>query len=162
MKLKLLLSALLMAGLLSCSSDDDGDSGSNSIEGTWDAVTLQLDSASQEEQSLADLFNLLAAQECYLISMILEANNEATLLTSIDYLDLSGLFTGNLSIDCPTENDSESATYTFENGQLRITDSNGMTTSVDATLNGDRLTLFIEGEEFDDLEVSGSLVFERR
>ena len=84
MKLKLLLSALLMAGLLSCSSDDDGDSGSNTIEGTWDAVTLQLDSASQEEQSLADLFNLLAAQECYLISMILEANNEATLLTSID------------------------------------------------------------------------------
>jgi len=55
MKLKLLLSALLMAGLLSCSSDDDGDSGSNTIEGTWDAVTLQLDSASQEEQSLADI-----------------------------------------------------------------------------------------------------------
>lgn len=162
MKLKLLLSALLMAVVLSCSSDDDGDSGSNSIEGTWDAVTLQLDSASQEEQSLADLFNLLAAQECYLISMVLEAGNEATLLTSIDYLDLSGLFTGNLSIDCPTENDSETATYAFENGQLRITDSEGMTTSVDATLNGDRLTLFLQGEEFDDLEVSGSLVFERR
>ncbi|MGA9239135.1 hypothetical protein [Robiginitalea sp.] len=162
MKLRLLFSALLMASLLSCSSDDDGDSGSNSIEGTWDAVTLQLDSGSQEEQGLADLFNLLAAQECYLISMILEADNEATLLTSIDYLDLSGLFTGSLSIDCPTENDSESATYTFENGQLRITDSNGMSISIDATLNGDRLTLFLEGEEFDDLEVSGSLVFERR
>jgi hypothetical protein len=94
--------------------------------------------------------------------MVLEEDNDATLLTSIDYLDLSGLFTGNLSIDCPTENDSESATYVFENGQLRITDSGGTTTSVDATLSGDRLTLLIEGDEFDDLEASGSLVFQRR
>lgn len=162
MKLKSFLSGLFIVLLLSCSSDDDGDSGSNSIVGSWDAVSLQLDSGSQEEQSLVDFFNLLAAQECYLISMILEADNEATLLTSIDYLDLSGLFTGNLSIDCPTESDSETATYSFENDQLRITDSNGITTSVDASLNGDRLTLFIEGEEFDDLEVSGSLIFERR
>ncbi|MGB5314449.1 MAG: lipocalin family protein [Robiginitalea sp.] len=162
MKLKSFLSGLFIVLLLSCSSDDDGDSGSNSIVGSWDAVSLQLDSGSQEEQSLVDFFNLLAAQECYLISMILEADNEATLLTSIDYLDLSGLFTGNLSIDCPTESDSETATYSFENDQLRITDSNGITTSVDANLNGDRLTLFIEGEEFDDLEVSGSLIFERR
>ncbi|MGB5653039.1 MAG: lipocalin family protein [Robiginitalea sp.] len=162
MKLKSFLSGLFIVLLLSCSSDDDGDSGSNSIVGSWDAVSIQLDSGSQEEQSLVDFFNLLAAQECYLISMILEADNEATLLTSIDYLDLSGLFTGNLSIDCPTESDSETATYSFENDQLRITDSNGITTSVDANLNGDRLTLFIEGEEFDDLEVSGSLIFERR
>ncbi len=162
MKLKSFLSGLFIVLLLSCSSDDDGDSGSNSIVGSWDAVSLQLDSGSQEEQSLVDFFNLLAAQECYLISMILEADNGATLLTSIDYLDLSGLFTGNLSIDCPTESDSETATYSFENDQLRITDSNGITTSVDANLNGDRLTLFIEGEEFDDLEVSGSLIFERR
>ncbi|MGB5190110.1 lipocalin family protein, partial [Robiginitalea sp.] len=142
MKLKSFLSGLFIVLLLSCSSDDDGDSGSNSIVGSWDAVSLQLDSGSQEEQSLVDFFNLLAAQECYLISMILEADNEATLLTSIDYLDLSGLFTGNLSIDCPTESDSETATYSFENDQLRITDSNGITTSVDASLNGDRLTLF--------------------
>lgn len=162
MKLKILFSAVLFVGLLSCSSDDDGDSGSNSIVGTWDAVTLQLDSGSQEEQGLADLFNLLAAQECYLVSMILEADNEATLITSIGYLDLSILFTGNLSVECPTESDSETATYTFENDQLRITDSDGMTTAVDATLSGDRLTLFIEDEGFDDLEVSGSLIFERR
>lgn len=162
MKIKIYVCSFLIALLFSCSSDDDGDSGSTSIVGTWDAVTLQLNSGSQEEQSLADLFNLLAAQDCYLISMILEDDSDATLQTSIDYLDLSGLFTGNLSIDCPTETDSESATYVFENGQLRITDSSGMTTSVDATLSGDRLTLLIEGDEFDDLEASGSLTFERR
>jgi hypothetical protein len=163
MKLKILLYGVVFALLLSCSSDDDSaDSGSDSIVGTWDAVTLQLDSGSQEEQSLADFFNLLAANDCYLISMILEADGEATLITSIDYLDLSGLFTGNLSIDCPTESDSASGTYVFENGQLRITEPGGMTTSVPATLSGDRLTLFLEGEEFDDLEASGSLIFERR
>ena len=163
MKLKLLLPGVAFALLLSCSSDDDSsDSGSDSIVGTWDAVTLQLDSGSQEEQSLADLFNLLAAQDCYLISMILEEDNDATLQTSVDYLDLSGLFTGNLSIECPTESDSARGTYVFENGQLRITEPGGMTTSVPATLSGDRLTLLLEGDEFDDLEASGSLIFERR
>ncbi len=163
MKLKLLFSGVVFALLLSCSSDDDSaDTGSDSIVGTWDAVTLQLDSGSQQEQSLADFFNLLAAQECYLISMILEADSDATLVTSIDYLDLSGLFTGNLSIECPTESDSTPATYVFENGQLRITDPSGMTTSVPATLSGNRLTLLLEGDEFDDLEASGSLIFERR
>ena len=162
MKLRLLISSFLIVLLLSCSSDDGEESGSTTIVGTWDAVTLQLDSASQEEQGLADLFNLLAAQDCFLITMILEENNDATLKTYIDYLDLSGLFTGILNIECPTESDSESATYEFENGQLTITDSNGLSTSVDATLSGDRLTVAIEGDEFDDLEVSGSLTFERR
>jgi hypothetical protein len=162
---RLLLSGLMMALLFSCSSDDSddgGDSGSNTIVGTWDAVTLQLDSASQEEQSVADLFNLLAAQECYLISMILEEDKDAILITSINYLDFSGLFLGSLNFECPTESDSENGTYVYANGQLTITDSSGLTNSVEAALSGDRLTLVLEGDEFDELGASGSLIFERR
>ena len=162
MKLRFAFYSLLLVLMFSCSSDDDGDSGSDTIVGTWDAVTLQLNSGSQEEQALVDIFNLLAAQDCFLITMILEENQEATLQSSLAYLDLTGFLTGGLRIDCPTEFDSESATYTFENGQLRITDSSGLTTGVDATLSGDRLIVAIEGEEFGDLEVAGSLTFERR
>lgn len=163
MKLKYYLIALLTAAFFSCSSDDDGDSGVNSIVGTWDAVTLQLDAtATEEERNAATLFNLLAAQECYLLTLSFTDSQQATLESSFAYLDLSGLLTGDFNIACPTESDSETATYSYANGQLTITDSEGMSETVTATLSGNRLTMQIEGDEFEEFGTGGSLIFERR
>lgn len=164
MKLKYYLIALLTAAFVSCSSDDDGDAGVNSIVGTWDAISLQLDAtATAEEEAAEALFNLLAAQDCYLITMTFAEDQQATLETSLAYLDLSGLLTGGLNIDCPTESDTETATYSYNSeGQLTLTDSQGTSETVTATLVGNRLTLQIEGDEFGEFGTGGSLVFERR
>ena len=124
MKIRILLTVLFSALLLSCSSDD-GDSGANTIVGTWDLVALELDGTTPEEEAAEQLVSLLALQGCYLITL-------------------------------------ESATYTYKNGQLSITDSTGMTETIGVILSGDRLTFDVEGSEFDDVGSSGSLIFERR
>jgi hypothetical protein len=163
MKLKYYLIALLTAVFFSCSSDDDGDVGVNFIVGTWDAVSLQLDAtATEEEKNAETLFNLLAAQECYLLSLTFTDNQQATLESSFAYLDLSGLLTGDFNIACPTESDRETATYSYTNGQLTITDSEGMSETVTATIVANRLTMQIEGDEFGEFGTGGALVFERR
>jgi len=161
MKLRIFLSVLFGALLLSCSSDD-GDSGSNSIVGTWDLVALELDGATPEEEAAEQLVSLLALQGCYLITLDFDADGTALFQTSLSNLDYSGLLTGGLSIDCPTESETETATYTYENGQLEITDSSGITETVGVNLSGDRLTFDLEGSEFDEIGSSGSLIFERR
>lgn len=147
--------------MLSCSSDD-GDSGSNSIVGTWDLVALELDGTTPEEEAAEQLVSLLALQGCYLITLDFDTDGTALFQTSLSNLDYSGLLAGGLSIDCPTESETESATYTYENGQLEITDSSGITETVGVSLSGDRLTFDLEGSEFDEIGSSGSLIFERR
>ena len=161
MKIRFVLGLLFSLLLFSCSSDD-GDSGSNSIVGTWDLVALELDGATAEEEAAEQLVSLLATQGCYLVTLRFRDNGTAEFESSLSYLDYSGLLTGGLGIDCPTESDSESATYTYENGELAITDSEGMTNSAAVSLSGDRLSFDLEGSEFDEIEGSGSLIFERR
>ena len=160
MKIRIFLSVFLSALLFACSNDSD--SGSNSIVGTWDLVAVELDGTTPEEEAAEQLVSLLALQGCYLITLQFDENGTALFQSSLGYLDYSSLLTGGLTIDCPTESDSESATYTYQNGQLAITDSTGMTETTGIILAGDRLTFDLEGSEFDDIGSSGSLIFERR
>jgi hypothetical protein len=161
MKIRIFLGILFSVLLFSCSSDD-GDSGTNSIVGTWELVAAELDGTSPEEEAAEQLVGFLALQGCYLITLEFEENGTALFQTSLAYLDYSGLLTGGLSFDCPTERDTESATYRYESGQLEITDSSGMTETVEVVLSGDRLTFDLQGSDFDDIGSSGSLIFERR
>ncbi|MDX1332667.1 MAG: lipocalin family protein [Robiginitalea sp.] len=160
MKLRIFLSIVFGALLLSCSSDDD--SGSNSIVGTWDLVAVELDGTTPEEEAAEQLISLLALQGCYLITLDFEESGTASFQSSLGYIDYSGLLAGSFNVDCPTESDTESATYTYENGQLEITDASGLTETVGVILSGDRLTFDLEGSEFEDIGSSGSLIFERR
>jgi hypothetical protein len=161
MKIRIFLAVLFSAILFSCSSDDR-ESGTNSIVGTWDLVALELDGTTPEEEAAEQLVSLLALQGCYLITLEFQENGTALFQSSLGYLDYNDLLIGGLSIDCPAESDTESATYSYENGQLSITDSTGMTETIGVILSGDRLTFDVEGSEFDDVGSSGSLIFERR
>ena len=161
MKIRIFLAVLFSAILFSCSSDDR-ESGTNSIAGTWDLVALELDGTTPEEEAAEQLVSLLALQGCYLITLEFQENGTALFQSSLGYLDYNDLLIGGLSIDCPAESDTESATYSYENGQLSITDSTGMTETIGVILSGDRLTFDVEGSEFDDVGSSGSLIFERR
>jgi hypothetical protein len=160
MKIRILLSVLFGVLLLSCSSDDA--SGSNSIVGTWDLVALELEGSTPEEAAAEQLVSLLALQGCYLITLEFEESGTALFQSSLGYIDTAGLLAGGLSIACPEESDTESVTYTYENGQLELTDSSGLTETIGVVLSGDRLTFDLEGSEFDEVGGSGSLIFERR
>jgi hypothetical protein len=161
MKIRIVLTVLLGSLLLACSSDD-GDEGSNSIVGTWDLTSIELEGNTEEEQAAELFISLLAAQDCYLLTLIFREGDQATLQSSLDYLDLEGVFPGGPALECPAEKDSESATYVYENGQLSITDSEGFTVTIDVTLSGDRLTVDLDGSDFEDFGTSGSMTFERR
>lgn len=161
MKLRIFIAIIAGSLMFACSSDD-GDSGSNSIVGTWDLISLQIDGSTPEEEAVEQLISLLAVQDCYLLTMLFEQDGTATLESSLSYLDATALLGGSLSVDCPTESDTESATYTYENGQLTVTDSEGFATTIDVVLSGDRITIDLEGSEFEDIGATGSMTFERR
>lgn len=163
MKKSFFLGLLAMVLLGSCSNDNGGASPA-SIIGTWDAVALQLDenTATQDELLARDFLDILTAKDCYVLSVSFEASGTATVEDSFDYLDLTGLSQGNFNIPCPTQADSESGPYSYENGMLTFTDPLGVTSSVRATLSGNSLTMDLEGSVFDDVVSSGQLVFQRR
>jgi hypothetical protein len=94
--------------------------------------------------------------------MIFRDNGQASLESSLEYLVIDETFLLNPVVDCPSQSDSESATYTYEDGQLSITDSEGFTTTVSVMLSGDRLTVDLEDFGFDDVGASGTMTFERR
>ena len=160
--LKISLLAVL-ALLASCSNDSDGPE-AVSIVGTWDAVELRLDetTATEDELLASDFLEILTAKDCYILSVSFTEGGTATAENSFEYLDLSGLAVGNFDIPCPTQSDSEDATYTYENGQLTITDSEGITSTVTATISGNVLTMELEGSVFDDVVSDGQLIFRRR
>lgn len=160
------LKIALMASLFvvaSCSNDNSG-SDPVSIVGTWDAVELQLDesTATEDELLASDFLEILTANDCYVLSVEFTDGGTAIAENSLNYLDLSGLATGNFDIPCPEQADSENASYTYEDGQLTFTDAQGQTTVVDAEISGDFLTMDLDGSVFDDVVSQGQLIFRKR
>ena len=160
------LKSALVASLFvvaSCSNDNSG-ADPVSIVGTWDAVELQLDesTATEDELLASDFLEILTANDCYVLSVVFTESGTATTENALNYLDLSGLATGNFDIPCPQQADSESASYTYEDGQLTITDAQGQTTVVAARISGAFLTMDLDGSVFDDVVSQGQLIFRKR
>ncbi|SFR33374.1 hypothetical protein SAMN04490243_0663 [Robiginitalea myxolifaciens] len=160
-----LLSALLTSSFLMVScSNDSGDDAPASIVGTWDARELRIDenTATEDELLAKDFLDILAAKDCYILSLTFNADGTAEAENSSEYLDLSGLATGNFDIPCPSQSNVEQATYTFENGQLTVVDAMGVTSTAEASVSGNQLILQLEGSVFDDVVSDGELVFVKR
>ena len=159
-----LLSCSLALALVWSCSNDDGDSSPETITGTWDAIELQLDedTATEDELLASDFLEILSAKDCYVLSVTFAAGGTATVESSFEYLDLSGLAMGDFDIPCPDQSDSASSDYTYENGQLTITDPDGMTSTVDATISGNLLTMDLQGSVLDDVVSDGQLIFRKR
>ncbi|MBC2838738.1 hypothetical protein [Robiginitalea sp. SC105] len=163
--MKILKSILLLSAiLLGACSNDNGGGGDVPIEGTWDAVALETDPATATEDELlaADFLDILTARDCYILSVTFGADGSAVSENSFDYLDLSGLATGDFNIPCPTQSDSETGIYTYEDGVLSFTDPMGVTSSVNASISGNRLYMDLENSVFQDVVSTGRLVFEKR
>lgn len=161
-----LLSTLIMGSLLivSCSNDSGNDDETESIVGTWDARELRVDesTATEDELLARDFLEILAAKDCYILSLTFNADGTAEAENASEYIDLSGLATGNFDIPCPTQSDIEQATYTYANGQLTVVDAMGVTSTANASISGNQLILQLEGSVFDDVVSDGELIFVKR
>lgn len=155
---------LAVAALLGACSNDGGGSADVSIDGTWDAVALELDetTATEDELLASDFLDILTAKDCYILSVTFGQDGSATAENAFNYLDLSGVPTGNFDIPCPNQSDTETGTYVFENGELRFTDSGGVTNTAAAEISGNRLYMDLEGSVYEDFVSTGQLVFEKR
>ena len=149
---------------ISCSNDSGKDDASESIVGTWDATELRIDenTATEDELLARDFLDILAAKDCYILSLTFTADGSAQAENSSEYLDLSRLAIGNFDIPCPTPSDIEQATYTYANGQLTVVDAMGVTSTANASISGNQLILQLEGSVFDEVVSDGDLVFVKR
>lgn len=155
---------VLALALASSCSNDKGDGGDVSLEGTWDAVAFEIDDATATEDELLarDFMNILTARDCFILSVTFNSDGTAISENKFDYLDLSGVAVGDFNIPCPTDSDAESGTYEYQEGQLSFTDSMGATSTVDARISGNRLYMDLAGSVFEDVVSTGQLVFEKR
>ena len=160
MKSNILFLFMATALMYSCSNDDDNSSEpeSVSIVGSWQATELVIDdaAASDDARNARDLLNFLTAKDCFVITFTFNEDLSAVAKNSINFISP----TAN-DIPCPTEEDIDDGTYTYDGTTLTILDSAGETVSIAATVTGDILTLDASSLEIPDFNVSGELLFER-
>lgn len=166
MKIKFLLFFLVTGLFFSCSSDsDDDNSREDSIVGVWQAYELKVnnDTASDDEKNARDLLAFLTAKECYVLSFEFKQDLTVIIENSVPYLEigLNSEGTG-FDIPCPTEKDTETTIYKYENGTLTYTDEDQQSVSVDVAIDGDVMTLDAADLDIPNLNAGGQLVFKRK
>ncbi len=161
-----LLGVLALFLLFSCSSDKEADVvDANAIIGTWDATELMInnETASDDAKNARDILNFLTAQDCYILSFTFNSDLSVTADNSSNYVEISVNSAGTgLEIPCPTESDTEASTYTFDGMVLTILDGNGETVSVDASIEGDIMTIDAADLDIPNFNDGGELVFIKR
>ncbi|MCK0190600.1 hypothetical protein [Arenibacter sp. F20364] len=159
MKFKLLLLFLVTGLFFSCSDSDDDNSKEDSIVGVWQAYELKVnnDTASDDEKNARDLLAYLTAKECYVLSFEFKVDLTVTIENSVEYLERDGF-----DIPCPTEKDTETTVYVYEDGKLTYTDEDQQAVVVDVTIDGDVMTLDAADLDIPNLSAGGQLIFKRK
>jgi hypothetical protein len=166
MKFKFLLLFFVTGLFFSCSSDSNDDkSNEDSIVGIWQAYELKVnnDTASDDEKNARDLLNFLTAKECYVLSFDFKQDLTVTIENSVQYLEIGLNSEGDgFDIPCPTEKDTETTIYVYEDGILTYTDEDQQSVSVAVGIDGDVLTLDAADLDIPNLNAGGQLVFKRK
>ena len=147
--------------LVSCSKDAIADD--KGIIGVWELAEFQVDAeAAGTYLNLAeDALNKLRKEDCTIVTF--EFKNDATLITenAINYLNISAGPTG-LVVPCPIEKDTQTTTYTYENGVIKFKDKDGDDVSAKATVDGNKMTVDAEGLDLPNFNTKGELVFKKK
>ncbi|MGB5436335.1 MAG: lipocalin family protein, partial [Maribacter sp.] len=145
MKRYILLCTVMAALVFSCSSDKEDDLAiENSIVGTWKFTELNIDNASSpNEIRLAnDVIEVLTASGCDILVFEFKSDNTVTAVAK-DFTetgrDVNSDGTG-LLIECPSNVETSSSTWSLEGDQLSFIDENGLEETVTIKLDGDTLT----------------------
>ena len=150
--------------LLSCSNDEDNNkdsSSENAIKGEWRAVEFQ--SADPNDATLnfgAEVLERLADEECYILTFDFNADLTVVVKNSVNHLSQNASATG-LIVDCPTQTDTETSTYTYDGSFLTIIDQEGEAQTIEVTIDGDVMTVDAADLDVTNLDASGSLIFTR-
>lgn len=166
MKFKFLLFFLVSGLFLSCSSDSNSDdSKEDAIVGIWQAYELKVnnDTASDDEKNARDILNFLTLKDCYVLSFNFKEDLTVIIENSVQYLEIGLNAEGNgFDIPCPTEKDTETTVYVYENGKLTYTDENQQIIVVDVTIDGDVMTVDATDLDIPNLNAGGQLIFKRK
>lgn len=159
MKFKFILLFLSSSLFFSCSTDsDDGEAKEDSIVGVWQAYELKVnnDTASEDEKYARDLLAYLAAKDCYVLTFYFKEDLTVIIENSFEYLERDGF-----DIPCPTERDTESTVYSYEEGVLSYVDDEGQTVTMEVAIEGDVLAVDAADLEVLEVEAGAQLVFKR-
>lgn len=160
MKRNLFLLFIVSTLLFSCSKDENEDS-ANLIVGTWRATEFQAaDPNSSTLNFGAEILANLTAEECYVLTFAFNADLTVVVENAINYVVPDATPTG-ISVDCPTQKDTESSTYTYDGSVLTIVDQDGMTQSIKVTIDGNVMTVDATDLDVNNLDAAGSVIFSK-
>jgi len=151
--------------LFSCSTDennqDDIDDPSTAIIGSWRAIEFQAADPNNSTLNLgAEILNNLTAEECYILTFMFNSDLTVMVENAVNFVVPNATPTG-ISVECPTESDTESSTYMYDGTTLTIVDQNGETQSIQVTIEGDIMTVNATDLDVNNLNADGSVIFER-
>lgn len=158
------LTVLILVFLTSCSTDknDDVNNGSN-IEGTWVVTELQVDESSASQDILfgAQILDLLNGIDCEVLTLTFNSDLSVEIEDSTSFL-LDSINTVSFEITCPTQSEMTISTYTYDGNALVILDENQEEVSVNASIEGDLLSISAADLDFSDVLNEGQLIFRRK
>ncbi len=152
--------------LFSCSSDKDEnseDSSSNNIVGTWDATELKInnETATDDAKFGKQILDFLTDKDCFIITLQFNQDLTAIATNAANYVEVNASNSG-LDVPCPTQSDTESSTYTYDDNVVSFIDADGQQIEVRVTVQGDIMTVNAADLEIPNFDESGELIFRRR
>jgi hypothetical protein len=164
MKPRLIILLVLSLITLSCSTDENNNldtSSEKAIAGAWRATEfIATDPNDATLNAGSEILDRLSAQECYILTFNFNSDLTVVIENSANYIEPSLTLTG-FSVDCPTQIDTESSTYTYDGSVLTVVDQNGVAQSINAIIEDDTLILDATDLDVDNLNASGSVIFKR-
>ncbi|MFS4493309.1 lipocalin family protein [Maribacter sp. 2308TA10-17] len=160
MKRNLLLLCLATTLIFSCSKDADANEENvNPIVGTWRATEFRAADPNNSTLNLgAEILANLTAEECYILTFMFNADLTVTVENAVNYVVPNATPTG-LSVDCPTQKDTESSTYTYDGSVLTIVDQEGVSQSIKVTIEDNVMTVDATDLDVNNLNAAGSVIF---
>lgn len=174
MKRKFLILFVSSALLFSCSKDKiaadlvdelggelEGDK-SGELVGIWRATELKIDNSTATDQAKfgKQILDFLTAKQCYVVTFDFKADLSVVSKNSVNYLEVNVGGSG-LDIPCPSQEDTDTGTFSFDGEILTYVDSNDETVLLDVTVADGVLSIDAAQLDIPNFNASGELVFNK-
>lgn len=163
MKITKLIALLLVSVItFSCGSDDDGDSGTISINGTWKMTAFLSENAYDLNSDGTSSNNVIVETGCYDNELIIINSDGTSTVISNSYLDIIlELVAGTTDqfeyvFNCVLENETLQLDWILDGTTVSFLDGNDVV--AEATLSNNTLTFVLPGAYDVDVEENGVIV----
>lgn len=166
MKKNIFLLFLTTFLIYSCSTDNSDDTDDtpegDSLVGTWVLTDISIDSGVNDDDLnfAKEIVDFLQGEDCNLITFTFNQSGTFVSESKANYLSIN-VGTGGLDIPCPTQSDTENALWTLDGDQLTLSVEGDDDQVFPVVLEGDTLT--VPGESVDENNYAGAdAVFTRQ